>query len=56
MLFFLATVFKLCLSVWHQEYSSKPGGIETEWDSEAVLVASKRISFEVNAEQTEYMF
>jgi hypothetical protein len=55
MLFF-AIAFKLCLSVWHQEYSSKPGRIATEWDSEAVLVASKRMSFKVKAEQTEHMF
>lgn len=36
--------------------TSKPGGTETELDTEPLLVARKKIGIEVNAEKTKDIF
>jgi len=49
--FILPLSFKIC----DYECSCKPGGGSTHWDTLVLLVTSKEIGLEVNAERTKHM-
>jgi hypothetical protein len=50
-----AIVFQLCFRICHSEGPRKSGGIETEWNIEALLDAYK-VGLEINGKKTRYMF
>ena len=50
---FVTIMLQLSFRICH-EHSRKPG-VSTKWDTLALLVTSKEIGLEVNAEKTEHM-
>jgi hypothetical protein len=51
----VTVTLQLSFRICHYKHSCKPGGISTKWDTLALLVTSKEIGLEINAEKTEHM-
>jgi len=53
--YFVTFILPLSFKICHYERLCKPGGGSTHWDTLVLLVTSKEIGLEVNAEKTKHM-